>query len=155
MFIEEQTKRFKASVLFTLLSLAILVGIFLSACNGDEECLVVGGVPPAPQGVKELTDEVSVEVTLGIAENFKANVGVATVEGKSYLTQDTFEDVEAYYRDYLQPGWEYRDNIVEAVMEEEGAVSAWSSCTDELVLLMYYQDVDPDGSVLVVLYAKP
>lgn len=103
----------------------------------------------------ELTDADSVAITEGILENFKTTMDVATVEGISYLTQETFEEVEAYYQGYLQPGWEYRENVVEAVQEEEGTVSAWSSCTDELVLLMYYQDVDPNGSVLVVLYAKP
>jgi len=86
---------------------------------------------------------------------FKTNAKVETVIGKAYLTRAPFGEVDGFYEAELKPGWEYRDNIVKQISKETASVAAWSSCTDELVAIFFFEDVNLDRNGLIVLYAKP
>jgi nitrous oxide reductase accessory protein NosL len=158
---------FKAHA-YRRLALAILfIGLILTGCVTSIEqqtiqmgeagvpCKLLDGLPPAPEGAQALTDTASLDMVAKLTNAFKTNTQVATVKGQAYLTTQPFSEIKDFYENMLQPGWEYRENIVSLVSQDTASVAAWSSCSDELVAVFFYKDVNSDGNGLIVLYAKP
>ena len=156
----------KTKNIIWMLALILVAVLTLAACAGTVEerietgadgtpCKVVDGIPLAPDIVDELTDAATAEVTNKLVDMFKTNTGVATVQGQAYVTEDGFIELKSFYENLLQPGWVYRQEMTNQFSDETAEVAAWSSCIGELVFALFYEDIDPKGNVLVVIYAKP
>jgi len=131
--------------------------ILLSACgdNGNA-CEVIGEIPAPYSGLSEMTDDVTGKVIDALVSSLKEGTGAKTAEAKAYLTNANFNHISDYYEKQLGDQWETRNDVLSGLPADAvNNVRAWSNCADEMVMLLYYEDVNPDGKVLVVIYAKP
>jgi hypothetical protein len=142
----------KISLIIILFSI-LMFNVSCKSYRGG--CRIIGGIPEPPGSADEITDENFVIMLGEIEKQLKSISGTNTVAAKAYYVQDSFAEIEKYFREFLGEGWESRENIVRLINEDRANVRAWSSCTDELLLIMFYENIKQDKSGLILVFAKP
>jgi hypothetical protein len=140
-------------------SLGIILALLITGCSAASAdkaaCVVFGGIPKPPPGATEITDSGFNALLRQLEDAFKTASKVTNVSSKAYYTNLDFQEVEAHYAGLLDDGWQPRPNMVSFFSGQGAEIGAWSSCTDELMVVLYYPKVNEKGSGLIVLFAKP
>ena len=144
-------KRNQILRIFYLVFLSMLI---LVACrNNMESCVTLGGVPDPPEGSIELHGADAERSLVVLETSFLQSTGASVVDAKGYTVSASFAEIQDHYQAFLDPGWQIYEDLND-IGDASAQVSGWTSCQDELLVLMYYPQAQVDGNGLIVLYAR-